>query len=251
MMCWLRRSCLPAVMCFCMLMATSAHAVLVNLGTTKDNTMYQPNASGAVRSNGVGNHFFTGATGESAARRGLVGFDVSSIPSGATIDSVTLTLHMSRAIGPVGTVALHRVTADWGEGASNANGEEGRGATPQTGDATWNHRFFNDTFWTTPGGDFLATPSAETEVGGVDFYSWTSPSLATDVQAWIDGTAANFGWVVLANEKLTESAKRFDTRENPTAEYRPVLAVNYTYIPEPAGLGALAVVVLAVWRRAR
>ena len=46
------------------------------------------------------------------------------------------------------TIELHKLMVDWGEGASNANGKEGQGAPATTNDATWRHRFYGATFWT-------------------------------------------------------------------------------------------------------
>jgi hypothetical protein len=134
------------------------------------------------------------------------------------------------------------VLADWGEGASNATGGGGgSGAPAAAGDATWLHTFFNTATWTTAGGDFLGASSATTAVGGVANYTWTSPQLAADVQSWLAAPATNFGWLLLGNEAVNQTVKRFDTRENATAAFRPVLSVDYTPIPEPmtAILGAV------------
>jgi hypothetical protein len=214
-------------------------ADVVTLGSAKDNTLYS-SASGG-RSNGVGDHLFAGVTAQGGIRRGLVAFSLDSIPAGSQVNAATLTLHMSKTIsGPV-TVGLHRVLADWGEGASNANNEEGRGAIAQPGDATWLHTFYNTSFWTTAGGDLAPAASAIASVGVEGFYSWTAPTLASDVQSWLDGTSGNFGWaLMLPDEVLQGTAKRFDTRENPVPEFRPMLVVDYTTIPEPTGMCVMA-----------
>jgi hypothetical protein len=87
------------------------------------------------------------------------------------INSATLTLHLSRTIAQPEPVNLHRVLADWGEGASNANAEEGRGAPSQPGDATWLHTFYDTAFWTSPGGDFDPAISASTVVEFEGYFS--------------------------------------------------------------------------------
>jgi hypothetical protein len=122
---------------------------------------------------------------------------------------------------------LHRVTNSWGEGGSHAGGEEGGGITAQTGDATWAFRFFNTQRWTTPGGDFVAAPSATTNVSTVGFYSWSSPQLIADVQQWVDSPSQNFGWLIRGAESSSGSAKRFDSRQNGTPANRPVLEITY------------------------
>src|SRR6185295_2229776 len=102
-------------------------------------------------------------------RRGLIMFDLSSIPSNATIQNATLTkiMGMAAGAGTPQTIDLYRLTSTWGEGtvltqspASDSLSGQGGGAAASTGDATWSHRFFNTTPWTTPGGDFVATKSA-------------------------------------------------------------------------------------------
>ncbi|MDX2246452.1 MAG: hypothetical protein SF052_06740 [Bacteroidia bacterium] len=105
-----------------------------------DNTLIED--AGGLLSNGSGDYFFSGRTGQTAGsiRRGLVRFPLASIPSNAIIDSVSLMLHMSMAAGTGDqTIRVHRVIASWGEGASNAAGNEGAGATSEPDDATWKH----------------------------------------------------------------------------------------------------------------
>ena len=197
----------------------------------KDNTLYE-SASGDL-SNGAGMHFFAGNSGANLIRRGLVTFAISdSIPAGSNIDSVKLTLHMSKTNAGGTTVSLHRVEADWGEGSSLATGGgggEGGGGPSSTGDATWIHTFFNSANWSTSGGDFSATESSNQTVTGIGDYTWGSTvEMVADVQDWLDNPANNFGWIVLGDESSSGTAKRFDSRENSTEGNRPKLTVIYT-----------------------
>jgi hypothetical protein len=124
-----------------------AMADVLSVGASKDNTLYE-DPNGAV-SNGAGDRFFAGrtdATGGGTIRRGVIAFNLGAIPPGSVINSVTLTLYMSRTQAPTNAVTLHRLLADWGEGTSNANAQEGRGANSTAGDATWIHRFYNTSF---------------------------------------------------------------------------------------------------------
>lgn len=201
----------------------------VEITASKDNTLYE-NASGSY-SNGSGAGFFAGQNNHGEVRRGLVAFDIAgNLPAGASIQSATLQLNMSRALSGVFSVALHRAQADWGEGASVAFGEEGGGGTAATGDATWIHTFFNTQLWANAGGDFAAAASAtQTIAGNLGFYNWGStPEMVADVQAWLDTPEENFGWLLLGDEERNASAKRFDSRENPVSENRPVLKIVYT-----------------------
>ena len=203
----------------------------IGIGASKDNTLYQ-SASGNI-SNGAGQFFFVGRTNGGSLRRGVVAFDIaSSVPAGSTITSVSLTLHMSWTGVGFRSVDLHRLLADWGEGSSNAGGGPfgggGGGASATTNDATWVHRFFNTTQWSSNGGDFSNTVSASVSVGGAGTYTWGSTAqMVADVQAWLDDPSASFGWLLKGNEG-TRSAKRFDTKENGTPSNRPVLTVGFT-----------------------
>ena len=174
-----------------------------------------------------------------ALRRGLVRFDVASaVPAGSTIDAVRLRLNLSMAAsGPV-TVRLHRVTQSWGEGASSSFG--GNGVPSEPGDATWIHRFHDDVFWTQPGGDFDPVARGEAPVDQTGPYAWDStPEMVEDVQSWLDDPTANFGWMLIGDEDRLQTARRFDSRENPDPLVRPALEVLYTTpcLPDPAGPG--------------
>ncbi|MEO8208924.1 MAG: hypothetical protein ABI840_00070, partial [bacterium] len=113
---------------------------------SSDNTLYE-NTSGSL-SNGIGQFFFTGTTHIGLKRRGLVKFNfLDVIPPCANIVSITLRLHMSRTIAGNSPVELRKVHQDWGEGLSDAPGEEGTGTGAEIGDATWVHTFYDDQFW--------------------------------------------------------------------------------------------------------
>jgi hypothetical protein len=206
--------------------AWPAGAETLTLVAVRDNTLYE-NAVGSV-SNGAGEYFFIGTTGGGALRRGLVRFDVSSLPAGATVTDATLTLHMSRTNPGTHPATVHRLLADWGEGTSDAEFEEGQGAPSTAGDATWIHTFYDTSIWATPGGVFDPNSGPAVAIGEVGFYSWSGARLVADVQAWHADAAANFGWMVRGQEAGATTAKRFDTRENATPEFRPMLVITHT-----------------------
>jgi len=233
----LAASCAAAAM---IITAAPARADVITLSSVRDNTLYQ-DAAGSL-SNGAGEGFFAGNTTAGLTRRGLVRFDLSSLPAGATITNVTLTLHMSMTSTGATNVSLHRVLADWGEGTSDAAGGEGAGAPATTGDATWLHTFYNTSFWASAGGDFNAASSALTSVNAVGFYSWSSAQMIADAQQWVATPASNFGWLLRGDESAPNTSKRFDTRESLTASFRPALIIEYTPVPGP---GALALLGLA------
>jgi hypothetical protein len=226
--------------------ASPSLAEVVEIGAMKDNTLYE-DATG-TQSNGAGAYFFAGFTAIPEIRRGLIAFDVAgAVPAGSTIDNVALTLNMSRTIVGLEPVTLHRALADWGEGASDAPGQEGIGTYPDTGDATWLHTFFPNDFWMTPGGDYDPVASASQDVGGNGPYTWSSAAMVADVQAWLNNPAGNYGWFVVGNEATFPTAKRFDTRENPNDALRPVLMIEFTPatgVPAASGTGLVVTALL-------
>lgn len=206
-------------------------AETVTLEPAMDNTMFEE----ADESNGQGSYLFSGRTGSRngfASRRALLMFDVASvIPAGAVVEEVSLSMRMNRTVSGSFPFNLHRLADSWGEGTSNATGVEGSGTAASTGDVTWRHRFFSTDFWTTPGGDFVSTPSATTSVGStVTFYIWNAPGMVTDVQDWIDNPTSNHGWILIGPSDTT-SAKRFDSREATNSANRPQLTVTYSLPP--------------------
>ena len=141
-----------AVVVLVVLVPRTASADVITLGAIKANTIFQ---NTDTLSNGAGDFFFAGNNANNLARRALVAFDVvGNIPAGVTIQSVTLTLSMSRTISGLEPVGIRRVLRDWGEGTSDGGHQEGIGGPATPGDATWLHTFYSSLFWTNPGGDF-------------------------------------------------------------------------------------------------
>jgi hypothetical protein len=208
---------------------------LVDIPAMKDNTLFEDTA-GAL-SNGSGSHFFVGKSGLATQniRRGVIAFDVAgNVPSGAVITNVTLRLNMSKTISGAQSTSLHKLTSDWGEGTSDAAGAEGGGAASTPTDATWIHTSFSSSLWTTPGGDFVVGASETKSVSGIGFYTFGSTTqMVADVQDWLDNPANNFGWIIIGNESMLSTAKRFDTKENAIAANRPKLTVNFDVPPPP------------------
>jgi hypothetical protein len=207
---------------------------ITELPAVRDNTIYGEADS---LSNGSGQYLFAGVTAapDSLIRRALLAFAIEdSIPAGAQIDSVRLTLHVSGTPAGPRAIELRALSADWGEGASNAAGGEESGAQAQTNDATWGFRFFNTDVWTLAGGDFVSLASATTTVDGFGapgFFSWSATRMRDDVQNWLDAPGGNYGWIVLGDENHARTLKRFDSREHTTKAYRPRLKVYYTVVP--------------------
>jgi hypothetical protein len=171
-------------------------------------------------SNGTGTEMIIGTQGSNvgfAKNRGLIQFDLSSIPSGAVANSVTLRLTTVTRVPstPVSSnFELHRLARPW-DGLKS----------------TWLLRLDPDENWTVPGGqadiDFAATPSARVQVAGLDNYAFAStPELIADVNAWLADPGANHGWLVKTeDESIGFTARHFASREGSTGA--PVLEVQF------------------------
>jgi spore coat protein A len=213
----------------------------VILSAIKDNTLYEPvlQDAFALMSDGIGPTMFAGKVKDAknqanqvAVRRALLEFDIAgNVPAGASIDSVQLTLTCDKVGQNTNfEVRLHRALAEWGEGTSDTgNSRQGRGEPATPGDATWQHTIYPSQLWTNLGGDYATTASGTKPVGPVGNYVWGSSSgLVADVQTWLDAPSQNHGWVIVADESVIQTTKRFATRENATIASRPKLVVNYT-----------------------
>lgn len=210
---------------------SGARAEIVNLPAAKDNTLIE-DVQGDV-SNGAGPVMQVGRTRQASLRRAVIAFDVAGgLPDvEVNINSVELRLNVFResSNGAVPSlVSLHRIEADWGEGTSSTVG--GSGAPATTDDATWTHRLWPDSAWSSVGGDFAAEASAEVTIDGTGFYTWTGDGLKADLEAWIQNPETNFGWLLLGDETQNQTAKAIDTRESQTMENRPVLVIDFTRI---------------------
>jgi hypothetical protein len=107
-----------------------ASAATISITPSKDNTLYEFDPDEGDFSNALGIYFFIGETVMGELRRGVLAFNIAgSIPPGSTITGVSLSMTASRVFNDVErTAELHRLLADWGEGTSDAPGEEGDGA---------------------------------------------------------------------------------------------------------------------------
>lgn len=199
---------------------------VVTLVASRDASLYSE--SGAL-ANGSGEHLFTGRNSMGNTRRALLYFDFSNaLPPGAQVTKAELVLHLSQQNSAAETTTVSRVTADWGEGASDAPGSEGSGTAAQANDATWTDRFFGaGAPWTSSGGDF-ATPLVSRVVDGVGDWTFTSHALTASVQGAIDVPWLHFGYCVQGSEASAGTAKRFDSRENATAAFRPRMVLTYS-----------------------
>lgn len=245
----------------------SAAASVVQLTPAKDNTLIQQTNPAAQLSNGAGD-MFVGRTNQDgqnpptiSIRRGLIMFDLSSIPAGSTITQASLTVREVMGLNGNTPVELHRVLQDWGQGTSSFSGATGAPAT--NNDATWLYSFYNATTpsasptWATPGGSFSSDVSAtvifSVDHGAGQYFTWssdTNPQMLIDIEDWVNHPLTNFGWLLKGDEAHGQTAKRLNSSES---AYVPMLQITYTPVPEASTLilTACGSLVILLARRAR
>jgi hypothetical protein len=197
----------------------------VTIAPERDATLIEDPA-GAL-ANGTG-PLFVGRTAqfENSRRRAVLRFDLpDAVPRTAIIESVELTVHVQPSnLG--GTITLHRVLADWSEGPTFSGG--GGGGLSQPGDVSWIHTTYPVDSWVRPGGQFVARTSAAAAANGTGPLSWTARRhIVEDVQLWQHAPSRNFGWILIGDETLPQTATILSSREDPDPERRPRLTIRY------------------------
>jgi hypothetical protein len=216
---------------FVLMWAVMGHAAAgtVTVVADRDTTLFE-NSDGTLAS-GAGPSLFAGRNNftDNAVRRGLVRFDIEgTLPPGGShvIESVALVLtNLTTSNTAPCEYRLHRVLADWGEGASSSGG--GGGAPAEAGDATWIHASYPEDFWMQNGGQFDGEPSARLVVTGPGVYRFEGPQLTRDVALWAAKPERNFGWILIGDETARQTVRAFASRENPEPAARPVLEINF------------------------
>lgn len=194
---------------------------------TGDTTIYDSNNEVFQNSNGGGASLFAGRIRTGQLRRALVKFDLSSIPAGSQITAASFQMRAVQSNAASSNHSLHRITTDWQPGTVNATLNPGQGAPAQPGDATWIFSSFNTIRWTSSGGDFVSAASASAVASVGATVVWSDAQLTQDVQDWVDGTAPNFGWILIGNEITNQTAFRFNSSEGGSVGTRPRLTVDY------------------------
>lgn len=208
--------------------STQLSAAVLNVSgnaLTSDTTVYSDGTSDNTGANPTN---FSGQTQSHGVRRLLVKFDVSAIPSNATVQAVSLQMTIVRVsnISPAdSTHTLHRLNNSWVQGSGLGGGAGGQIIA---GAASWLYRQTPSLAWTAPGGDYVGAPSASTYVGfSTGNFTWSGAGLVSDVQGWVANSTTNFGWILIGDETVLQSAREFGSADGSAAQ-QPVLTVTYS-----------------------
>ena len=152
--------------------------------------------------------------------RSLIKFDLSSLPSDATITSCTLALVITNDYSDnARTFRLYRQKRAWVEGVEE---------DPSTDGATWDEYDAGSSLaWQTAGG-FGANDCEQTDIGTVSMGAADTGTktftLTPTTKAALD---LGNGWLIKADTEL-DDAYLFDSSDSAPAANRPKLVVNYT-----------------------
>jgi len=234
-------------------------------------------------------------------QRGLLQFDFSppAIPSQAVITQVSLQLEVvdvpKRAFETncFWLVRIEGLAEPWGEGASNKPSSGQANAT--AGDATWFHTQYQPAehgylenpsdplkdFRTTTAGywdenkqgylgdsainqadyDLADAFGVGYGLSGLGPVTHSTSQMVADVQAWVDGTKENFGWIMVGEEwydainpsdgKAGSAKRDFASHDNGNPIFWPRLTVTYLTapaapIPEPGSFAIFLVLAFGV-----
>jgi len=147
-----------------------------------------------------------------STQQSLISFDLSSIPAGSIVTSASVTFTASSAIAVLPSVDMYKMLSSWseststwsnlGSGVSTDNSE-----ASSTADASW--------------GALLGLNGTAT---------FSSASMASTVQSWINNPASNNGWLLTAGI----TSVQFYSSEAATIAYRPQLSITYTAPTPPS-----------------
>ncbi len=142
-------------------------------------------------------------------QHGLLRFDLSALPAGATIDSAVLEVNVNNPV-ETGELLFYRLLEDWEEL-----------------EATWNNRRKGQR-WTAPGAapPMSAFPLSQASLAARDTGLYTVTLPPSLVQSWVDQPSSNFG-VVMISTSPDGRGGVFDSRDSDNTTLRPQLTIIF------------------------
>jgi hypothetical protein len=246
---------------------SSARAdMLANILSTGDDTLFQGAVTNSLGDPGI----FVGTDSAGSFKYALMAFNVSAIPSYATITGVTLDLYIGQVAGSGGgnvtnsgnprTISLYDESQAWGASTNEIGSTSfmghGQGFGANMDDATWDDASYNSnpslaTAWSSGmPANITGTSVALATTSGIPGTTsaevqWSSSGLTAEVQGWVDTPSSNNGLAIAnADSSNAQSFLAFWGEQgaiNAKNGLAPDLAVTYT-VPEPLSLSLVALV---------
>jgi len=155
----------------------------------------------------------------------IIAFDQNKIEiaaAGETLQSATLRIYIvdnGNNWGPNGrNIGVHKILDDWdeGNGWNVGNNISGTGSG-----VTWNCAIDDDISnnqddcavqW--DGGNIDATPTNTVLITNDMINQFIEFDVTSDIQAFVDGTASNFGWMIKKDDKAQNGTIEFASKES-------------------------------------
>lgn len=153
----------------------------------------------------------------------IMKWDLSNIPSSATIHNATLYLYLSRMGGDGGDdlydLSVHKII-NYNPVISACNGYTYDGINP----------------WTPYSGLYNDIPLAQADIAEAEdtksidkTYGYKSWSVTNMVQEWVSNPDSNYGMLVNSDPVASQDSNRyFSSTESPNPDQRPKLVITYT-----------------------
>lgn len=140
--------------------------------------------------------------------RGLLEFDLSSLPTGVKIVSASLEIYLDSTLGASDTVSIHSLSSNWVES-----------------EVTWLERESGQN-WSSAGGDYVASASGSFLTDSV---GWKAADLTSLAQQWSDTPTSNNGVILASAATSGNNEKKYvSSDDNVDPSLHPKLTLVYT-----------------------
>ncbi len=175
-------------------------AATANISASKDTYLDQKSTNANDNYGGAHSLYIRSQSGDKN-KRTLIGFDISSLPAGATIQSATLKLYVNGTPNTTRNYGIYRKTANWTEGG-----------------ATWNNAASTYAISST---DIISISASNNH----SFVSW---NVTADVDNFYSGATNNYGWLIRDQSENNSSEKEVElaSRDDSHTSQHPIILLH-------------------------
>jgi len=213
----------------------------INNGTGGGGELFYERNFGGANTFQVGNDC---PVGNCAIDYGLIWWNLTDIPSNASIDDVMVSIFCESKVGPTATVnfTIHPLLHYWEEGTGSdvINSDSVNGST-------WQEAYFGNNLddggaedWQANGtgidgveAESLATSEHQSN-GVAVWYNFNETKLKSYIQGWVNGSYENYGILIERTNSIIEleieGVCQFTSNEGTNASNHPKILIDYTEI---------------------